>query len=137
MPGRGVSLTRSSKSDRKCGHKVGKICFQYTLNNKDVEPPMHTDKRPTVMRSGYAIQRELEVHETKAHQIVKITEFLVNAWSNDPHEDEQVWTKDGRKFKPKYKPEERFALALQKHFECICIAANILPSRCSWEYKND
>ena len=123
MPGRGVSLIRSGKSRSKRGRQ-GKTSFS------------GEDTRPTVMRDCHGFTKDIESRETKSHQIIKISEKLVEAWSIDPADDEYVWTASGKKFKPKYTRQQRFAIALQKHFECICIAANIVPSRCSWTYKS-
>lgn len=134
FPGRGVSLQRAGKSHTKCGRKEGKVRFGLTLSNTK-EAPEHTDNRPTVFRYGGEITREIVPTCKPAHQIVKITEELVQHWATNPMPDEFIRTAEGKKFKLKYKPAQRFQMRLQEHFECICIAANLLPERCSWVYK--
>jgi len=125
FPGRGVSLRREGKSHTKCGRRNNKAYF------------LDGSFRPTVMRHGGEITREIVSSCKPAHQIVKINEQLVKWWATTPMPDELVRTTDGKKFKPKYSTKQRFQMRLKEHFECICIAANINPERCSWIYKND
>lgn len=122
MPGRGVSLIRSGKSGRKCGHKAGKAKFSDGSN------------KPTVMRAGYEITRELNAQQTVCHQKCNISEEVAHHWANEPFRDEYVNTPNGKKFTPKYKPEQRFTMCLAEHVDAICIAANILPERTTWTW---
>lgn len=139
MPGRGVSLQREGKSGRKCGHREGKTQFNLTMSNSTEEPPEHTDRRPTVMRAGAEITREIVATPNVCHQIVKIGSAVLESWPHDLRSDEfEYRMSEGKrkKFKiPKYTPEERFFLALQEHFQAICIAGGILPGRCSWKFE--
>lgn len=129
MPGRGVSLQRVGKSRTKCGHREGKTKFVATAGNSEtIQPRM--DYRPTVMRAGGEITREIEMHQSVCHQQCKVSADVAEHWANHPRPDE--WVK--KQFVPKYKPGQRFAIALEEHFEAICIAANLRPDRCSWRF---
>lgn len=127
MPGRGVSLRRVGKSGRKCGHKDGKVQF-IELNRTGLS-------KPTPWRRGYEITRELEAIQNTCHQIVNIREELAHAWANEAMSDELVRTANGKKFVPKYKPEQRFTMRLNEHFLFICEQHMIRPSRCSWTFE--
>lgn len=124
MPGRGVSLQRVGKSGRKCGHRDGKAQFKGDSKNS----------KPTVVRAGYEITRELESRQTVCHQKCNISEEVAQYWANEPFRDEYTNTPNGKKFTPKYKPEQRFTMRLAEHVDAICIAANILPERTTWTW---
>jgi len=122
MPGRGVSLQRAGKSGRKCGRRDGKVNFS-------------GESRPTVFRIGHDRTRELEAVQTTCHQIVNIREETAQTWANEAMPDELMRTANGKKFVPKYKPEQRFAMRLNEHFLFICEQHMIRPSRCSWTFE--
>ena len=120
MPGRGVSLIRSGKSGRKCGHRDGKAIFKGHSKNS----------KPTVSRKGFEITRELEARQTVCHQKCNISNDVAQFWATNPLTDEYV----GKKFTPKYTRAQRFTMRLAEHTAAVCIAANILPERCKWTW---
>lgn len=142
MPGRGVSLIRSGKSrpkgerSTKCGHRIGKTKFTVTATNVTEEPPEHTDHRPTVMRVGGEITREIELRQSVCHQQCRISQETAKHWAITPRRDEYTYGPRGKTLTPKYNQAQRFAIALTEHFECICIAANIRPDRCTWKFES-